>query len=290
MIDYHRNSGIYNMVAEGEVADILAHYNSDYIMSIIKENIANRLSCADISLESTNIVTAFEINFKSLLTQYPNDTENIMQARQETYNEIITNICNAFKLQFNAGDESDSGYGVDRYNAAFYLYDIFISGLMRNTVNFFAKYIVQNKEALYNNLELYKYKKDRDSTTMYAKSAYNDITIASIISKIKNVIYYISGFDLNLYTILSYNYNEQTRDFIYSIATPTENIFNTLFCKYCENPTVLTEIRLAIQQIVGVNMSSATMQQLINTDYQNQKPTSDDNQQGIESDTPTDNL
>ena len=43
-IDLYRNDQLYNMVAEGEVANILAHYNSDYIMNIIKENIKNRFN------------------------------------------------------------------------------------------------------------------------------------------------------------------------------------------------------------------------------------------------------
>ena len=39
MIDLYKNDQLYNIVAEGEISGILAHYNSDYIMSIIQDNI-----------------------------------------------------------------------------------------------------------------------------------------------------------------------------------------------------------------------------------------------------------
>ena len=38
-IDLYRNSGIYNMIAEGEIADILSNFNSAYVMDVIDSNL-----------------------------------------------------------------------------------------------------------------------------------------------------------------------------------------------------------------------------------------------------------
>ena len=43
MLDIHKNARLYNMIAEGEVANLLANYNPDVIMSTIKENIQKRI-------------------------------------------------------------------------------------------------------------------------------------------------------------------------------------------------------------------------------------------------------
>lgn len=260
-IDLHRNDQLYNMVAEGEVANILAHYNSDYIMHIIKENIKNRFNFNS-SINSPNLVDSYEINFKDLMNQYPSDVDNIKQARDETYQEIISIICQSYNLQYIPQDTNDY------YKIAFHLYDVFVSGYTRNIVTFFSRYIYQNKEAIYNNLELFKYKKERDSSTVYIKRMYNDIMIATIISKIKEVIYYISGFDIDMYTFLTYIYDRITCDYINSIIIPTGNIFKENFCSILEMPVILTEIRLNIQQLMQTDINM--QQQLVNNNEEEQ--------------------
>lgn len=246
-IDLYRNDQIYNMIAEGEVANILSHYNSDYVMNIIKDNLNKRFSFNS-SINAPNIVASFEMNFKDLIVQYPSDVDNIKQARDEVYSDIIENICHAYNLQYINNPNNDI------YQVAFNLYDLFVSGYSRNIINFFSKYIYQNREALYNNLELYKYKKERDASTTYIKKAYNDVIIATIISKIKEVIYYISAFDIDLYTIMSYNYDKEFCDFINSIIIPVGNIFKENFCQILNMPTILTDIRLSIQQLIQVDI------------------------------------
>lgn len=250
-IDLYRNDQIYTMIAEGEVANILAHFNSDYIMNIIKSYINKRFDFNSL-INNPNIVMSYEINFKDLMTQYPSDVDNIKQARQETYEEIVSIICQHYKLNYIPNPDNDM------YSVAYWLYDFFVCNYAKNIINFFTGYIYQNKEAIYNNLELYKYKKDRDSSTTYIKKVYNDIIIATIISKIKEVIYYISGFDIEMNTLLSYNYDIDTCNFINSIVIPTNNIFKENFCEVFSIPTILTDIRLALQQMMKNDNNNVT--------------------------------
>ena len=278
-IDLYRNDQIYNMVAEGEVANILAHYNSDYIMSIIKNNIANRMNY-NYMIITPNIVSSYEMNFKDLMTRYPSDVENIQEVRRETYSLIIKIICQSFGL---AIQDMDEAY-LDMYMLAFNLYDAFVSGFARNIINFCSRYIIQNKEAIYNNMNLDRYKKDKSSSSSYIKKAYNDTELAMIISKIKEVIYYMSNFDIEMYTFLSYNYDKATCEFLTSTVYPiAPNIFYNSMVAVLNSPSMLTDIRLQIQKELIINSGQSvqvpTTNPVINSSsYDTKEKTISDNE------------
>ena len=98
-IDLYRNSNVYNMIAEGEVAEILSNFSTSYVMDVIDSNIRNRFSYNP-TLSNPNIVNSYEMNFKGMLSTFPNDADNIMSIRQETYLTIINKICSSFNMQY----------------------------------------------------------------------------------------------------------------------------------------------------------------------------------------------
>lgn len=240
--DIYRNDQIYNIVAEGEVAELLSQFSSAYIMDIIDNSIKNRFAYNP-TVSNPNIVNSFEINFKDMYDRFPTDYDNIMSIRYETYLNIINKICSSFNVQY-IGNEPDG------YIIAYNLYDLFVSGYSRNIINFFSRYIFENALALYNAVGLDRYKKTKDSSSNYIKKLYNDNIISIVISRIKEVIYYMSGFDIDLYTFLSYIYDKNTADYIYQNIQPFGNLFKDEFCKVVDNPAVLTEIRINIQRIL----------------------------------------
>ena len=134
-IDLYRNSNVYNMIAEGEIAQILSKFSTEYIMDVIDSNIRNRFSYNP-ALSNPNIINSYEMNFKGMLSSFPNDADNIMSIRQDTYLTIINKICSSFNLQY-IGDQPDC------YTLAYNLYDLFVSGYSRNIINFFAIAILQ---------------------------------------------------------------------------------------------------------------------------------------------------
>ena len=96
-----------------------------------------------------------------------------------------------------------------------------------------------------------KYKKSKDSTTNYMRKVFdNSKNIDVIIARIREVIYYISGFDIDFYTFLTFNYPKEMCDFLYSNIAPMGNIFKDEFCGVINNPAILTEIRIAIQNLL----------------------------------------
>jgi hypothetical protein len=236
------------MVAEGEVAELLARFNNSYVMDVIDNFISNRYAYNP-TLSNPNIVNSYEINFKDMLVNYPSDAESIMSIRNEVYLTIINKICSAFNVQY-LGDEPDC------YIIAYNLYDLFVSGYARNIINFFANYIYYNRNTLYSNMGLDRYKKVKDSSSNYIRKVYDDTVVAIIIARIKEVIYYISGFDIDFYTFLSMNYNRDMCDFLYQNIQPFGNIFKDEFCQVVNNPTILTEIRIAIQKLLESDIIS----------------------------------
>lgn len=247
-IDLHRNSNVYNMVAEGEVAEILSKFSTSYVMDVIDSNIRNRFAFNP-TLSNPNIVNSYELNFKGMLNNFPNDGENIMSIRQETYIDIINKICSSFNMQY-VGDQPDC------YTLAYNLYDLFVSGYSRNVINFFARYIYTYRNAIYDNMGLDKYKKSKDITTNYVKKSVSDSKAVTIISRIREVVYYMSGFDIDFYTFLSLNYPKEMCDFINLNIAPMGNIFKDEFCQVLNVPSVLTEIRVAIQALMEQDPSN----------------------------------
>lgn len=255
-IDLYRNSNVYNMIAEGEIAQILSKFSTEYIMDVIDSNIRNRFSYNP-ALSNPNIINSYEMNFKGMLSSFPNDADNIMSIRQDTYLTIINKICSSFNLQY-IGDQPDC------YTLAYNLYDLFVSGYSRNIINFFARYIYIHGNEIYHNMGLDKYRKSKDSTTNYMRKVLDDsrnIEAAVYIARIKDVIYYISGFDIDFYTFLSFNYPKEVCDFLYSNIAPMGNIFKDEFCNVLNSPSILTEIRISIQNLLMQNMVQNVQQQ-----------------------------
>lgn len=243
----HRNANIYNMIAEGEVANLLSHFNSDHVMNVINRNIENRFNYNPI-VPTPNLVDSFEMNFKDLIQNYPNDIDNINQVRYEVYTEIINIICRAFNLQILPNND------LDAYIAAHNLYDVFVANFNKNAITFFSNYIYNNRGALYDALNFSQYKKEKDSSILYFKKVYDDSEIGVLVSKIKEVTYYISGFDIDMYSyISSCGITKEVCDYINSIVAPLSDIYKEQFCRTLQNPNILTDIRLMIQEIVDNN-------------------------------------
>lgn len=246
IIDIHKNDRVYDMIAEGEVANILAHYDSDYIMNIIKDNIQNNKNSYNFNSLSANpnIVYSFELNFNDLMDRYPSDKDNILQVRNERYQEIVDYICSAFNLSYTAPEETDV------YTSAYNLYEFLVSGYSRNVSTFFSNFIYKNRESIYEALDLQKYKKEKNSSVLYMKKVNSeDSKIGTILSRIKDIVYFISGMDIDLFTFLSYCYTIETAQFINSIIVPNGNIFKDIF-NITNCPELISEIRLSMQSII----------------------------------------
>jgi len=234
----------YNITTESEVAEILSHFNSEYILNVIRDNILRKHNFYP--MNPPNIVMAYDTNFKILQNNYPEKSVDIENVRIETYKEIIDILCREYQLQFNDIDQ-------DYYSTAFYLYNFLLSEFSSCLINFFANFIIKEKNSLYDSTGLVDMKKNKDTSTIYNKKIYKNTKLAIINANLEHVIDNICTYDISLNTVLSNIYfDKNIVRHIESVITPIYDFFKTSYVPIVQSeikPLLLTNIRFQIQRM-----------------------------------------
>lgn len=248
MSSFTANMQNYNVVTENEVAVVLSHYNSDFVFSIVDNAMKRRFLEVPI-IAVPNVVGAWEQNFKTIRAQYgAENNEEIMRVRNETYKEIIDDICGEFKLSFTIDDT------VDLYSAAYHLYDLFVCKFIENMTTFFANYIYKERASIYDSLGLADKKKNKDSSTIYGKKIYKDIKLAVINANIDMVVSEICSMDIPFTSIISliYGNNSELKRYIISIVSADSDFMDNVYVPVMNSfirPDIITSIRFKLQEI-----------------------------------------
>jgi len=236
----------YDIVSESQLSSILANINIDLTLSVIDDIINQRTVDYNFNTK-TNSPAAFENHFKQLLVDYGFDSDVIKDSRDQTYRAIIDKVCSRHFLKF---DESKTS---DLYSAAYYIYDFLISNFNNYLVAFFTNFINNQKNSLYDILELNKQKKNKDSSTLYNKKVYKNNKLAVISANLEQVINYICGMDISFLDILNLIYNDRNIvQLLYNCLLPINDFFKLMFVPLFScpvKPILLTNIRLSIQQL-----------------------------------------
>lgn len=251
---------LYEINNEYNVTDILAHFDSSYILNIIEDKLEN-ISFATSQIEP-NIVVSFENNFKNMNDRFPGDSQNIRNIREQVYRDIIRILTNKFNLQFNMSDEN-----IDLYTAAYYLYDFLMSHRNNIMVNFFTAFIINNKESLCTTLNIEEFRKGKDSAAAYSKRVYQDNKFAIISANMPAIINYISTLDVSLLNIFQSTYKDiKLVQFLDNAFADKGNFFKDYYCSILnkpeELPIIITNIRLALQSHVG-NISQSDINEFL---------------------------
>jgi hypothetical protein len=239
------------LIAEEEVKSILTHFNSGYVLNLVSSHLNDRYNPLE-TIVRPNIVSSFEQTFADLKQEYPSDVSNIEKVRLEVYDDIIKMISNTCNVRFVIQDE------YDLYNSLYLMYDLFISNFCKNIVRFLSQYIYVNRNELYNALGLNNIKKDRDAESIYIKKKYEDPIMSAIISKITDVLYYVSGIDISFDQYVMALYPEQQSNIILSTVIPNDPyIFKNQFCNIMNSPATINTIRVELLKNVISNAQMA---------------------------------
>lgn len=246
---------LYKISNEYDITNILSKFDSNYIFDIINDKL-NSISFAT-SLIEPNIVNSFETNFKMMNEQFPGDSQNIRNIREQVYRDIIRILTERFNLQFNTIDDH-----IDPYTAAYYAYDFLICNRNNIMINFFTSFIVNNKDTLYRMLNLEDFKKNKDSAAAYGKRVYADQQYAVISANIPAIMNYICTLDISLLNIFQLTYKDiNLVSFLDNAFADRGNFFKDYYCsalqKIEEVPIIITNIKLSLQSQVGINNSSS---------------------------------
>lgn len=247
---YISNSDIYQVNAERDISVILSRFNTNFIYDCIESAIMSKNNTQFI-IPSPNLVRSLEDNFIMMMKDYPDDKQNILACREETYNEIISYLCSKYNLSFNDNDENE----LDLYSVAYYLYDFLVGNYLQNLTLFFSKYILHEKNSLYKELNLDRFKKTNNIN--YNKKIIKDQTMGIILTQISYIIDQLMVFDFDFETIVKITYdNNNVSQFIISLFSDN-NYFYNFYKEDINNtfirPNIITNIRLFLQPN-GINI------------------------------------
>lgn len=244
------NSERFNIVSENELTEVLAHFNTEFIMSIIDSAIANRVNPTAFA-QNPNVVDAWDTNFKQLINYYQSTdaTERITTLRVDTYKEIVDRLCVYHGLNFTVDD-------VDLYTAAHYLYKFCVSDFLNHMDIFFANYIIQNASGLYDSIGLNNMKKNKDTSTIYSKKIFADPKLAVINANISSVVNFICGIDISFEQILfTCGLTLQEATYLNELVSDQNNFFRSHYVTTISNdyvrPIRLNSIRLHIRNMAS---------------------------------------
>ena len=242
---YITNSDIYQVNAERDVYVILSRFNTQYIYDCIDNALLAKNNTQFIT-RNPNLVRSLEDNFIVMQQQFPDDKANIMECREETYNEIINYLCSKFNLRFE-----EINY-TDLYTAAYYLYDVTVSNYLNYLVSFYSKYILKEKNTIYKDLNLEQFKKNTNIN--YNKKLFKDTATTNILINVSYVIDQLSAFDFDLETIIKVVYDDTNIAYFMNSIFEDEDRFYKFYVQDINNPmirpNIITNIRLAIQNAV----------------------------------------
>lgn len=248
MSSFNANSQAFNVATENELAEVLSHYNSEFIFTVVDNAMKKRFLELPITT-MPNVVGAWEQNFKAIIAQYgESSTSEVFRVRNETYREIISTICKEFGLNFTIDDS------VDIYSAAFHLYNLFVSGFAENMTSFFANFIYRERSSIYDSMGLADLKKNKDSSTAYGKKVYKDIKLAIINANIDRVITQICSMDFPFYSIIMTicGANSEMSKYFTSIVSADNEFFNKTYVRVLNSdirPDIITSIRFKLQNL-----------------------------------------
>ena len=239
----------YNIMTQNELNTVLASFESEFIFSVIKDNLAMKYNDAFINIVKPNVVSAFENTFNNLKEIYPMDHDNIMNVRQQTYEEIVDILCAEYNL--SKGDCYDDL--LDKYTLTYYLYDFLVANFTNNIVEFFSNYIFREKDAIYDYFNLDQFKKNRDSSTLYGRKAYTDMKLAIINANLVNILTSMQSFDISLNDIYTLTYKDpHVVGMFRQNISDNGDFYKSYYCNVIRDqnlaPIFYTSIRLEIQK------------------------------------------
>ena len=226
------------------LATILGNFSSDYILHVVTDSL--QMKFRPFSDEMPNMCDILERQFAAVYANAPDYQDQISYTRNETYQEIIKIICNYYNLEFTQPFEDiapNELYGIART-----MYDIFISRFTMYCIHFFTRYIIDNKESIYNMI-------NNDPEALrpkeQTKKFIDDSMMILIHANINNIIMQMPAFDISLENLLQYFCDPVTFTRLNELLADKGDIYKYHYASYIANPKttaeMITSIKLDLQ-------------------------------------------
>lgn len=241
---------ITNINSDNMLSAILANFDTQYVIDIIRDSINMRFRPYNIGMPGLN---AMEQNFQTIMSGLEDysQKQRTMDVREATYAEIIDILCQYFNLTYTPNEDTDT------YSVAYYLYDLLVANFSATIINFFTIYIVRNQEELYKQIAP---NVTKDITNNYSKKMYNNQHLGIIHSFLSTVMDNISVMDITLEDILNYSVSDLNEiNIILTTILDNNNLFNDYFVCYLKDYStrtdLITAVKLALQKYATSDMA-----------------------------------
>ena len=237
---------LINANTDNVLISILHNFSTTYIIDVCRNSINNRLRLYNTPMPGLG---AIEQNFKNLENNF-NDysqKETIMQIREDTYNTIISILCEYYNLTYTPDDDTNT------YAVAYFLYDFLVSNFTNNLINFYVNYILSKKEEIYKNYTINMTKEELNNTSDYNKIIYNSPLLKYIYLNIATILDNISQEDIKLTDIMKYsNIDKNAFILLNNIIIENNNVFKDHFKIFLDNANtrsnLITIIKLQLHK------------------------------------------
>lgn len=237
------NSPIQVINSEKSVGIILSKFSREFIMDVIEDSL--KMKFRPFNVGSANLVIAIEQNLKLALLQNPAYKDNIDSVRDNTYKEIISIICKYYNLSIT---DDASVYNTDQaFNLAYILYDTFITNFTTRMISFFVRYIMDNKEDIYNSIYNVDEIRKNKETVSYGKKMYTDPKLIVIHSDLNNVLGNIVAHDIPFNVLMSYLVDKDTANYLSNIIQDNGDIYKYHYASYIMDPITRPDVFTAIK-------------------------------------------
>lgn len=249
MLDFITNNQEYELQSDNQLASILIQFDSDYAMNIVEDTLTAMFNRFD-TVPKPNTIKAFKTIFKQLYNAYPYDQDQISAKEQETYLNIIDAVSKKYDFQFIRNDET-----TDFYPIADFIYDFYVAKFNQYIVNFFTRFIYEERENIYSALNMENLKYNKDASSNYNKLIFSkDPALITVAANLPLVLSFIKDMEVPDSTVYGYAYGMTNQEVINLF---NKNIINnvSLFRRYNSlinnevlRADIITHVRLKLQQ------------------------------------------
>lgn len=246
------NEMLVNGNTDIALSNILSNFDTGYILDIVRDSINKRFRPYATGMPGLN---AIEMNFRNLEsgTDDSSQKRKIIETRARTYSEIINILCQYYNLTYIPNEDTDD------YAVAYFLYDILVANYTSTIINFFVRYIHENKDNIYAAASADN-KITKDDTSSYSKKIYTDPKMGYIHSNIAKIMDNIAVSDITMDKIVHYGYGDPNCERLLGMCVnENSHLFLEHFAPILQNPStradLITAVRLALQKYSNADMS-----------------------------------